>query len=1066
MSARGAKFPFGTTRQTQGYALEITVHPGPQHFRVRPPAALGGGGSQGCWPTTAFQALLVASEYCAAVQELLVWAFPSPDWDDYKPMVAQYAAEFITSAAPVPVTAATPPAGAQLDPVLRQCSHSLWSNFTYLYFHGTRDLNLEGLGNETKQAAQWLKRLVGDRGWAPDGLVFSAARTWTDACKTRLAPLFPTVPGFTTPAPAPLSATGGTPAEVEALHRRTWAGCPERELVERVEKGGGDGPFYPVYPYRITSGYSANRIKFTMQRVSAPRSIKGSCGVPADYGQSHNCALGYLLLADVMQAFNQASKQSGNTDGADDVTTIDHFINNVLLNDSKPLLNLHGITRYGTFLAGCCLGWAPALEQVRGWVKAAADALPEVAAGNAPPQLVLPATLTPALIQAMAAVVQQVQAPPLPPPLPPPPQQQPQAPQPKRQQVLQPQDPPPAPAPQLQLQPPAVPPAPLQQPHLAHLVQLPNAASGGSIVSGPPTGSSGGSGTSRSPFAALQQAHQQMQPPGLAVPVGVPGTAGGAGGGPGPQLPQLPDLPQFPPAAGHPQSSPSAEDVAGGMSNMSLDGPTFGDETLAALAADMRSLKEVDIAAMGRQPSAALVAQAAQVGHGPGPSAASVNGSGPKAGEGMAAVAAAHGPFGALAAMNQLQGFGMPGPSGRTVTTSAPGPVQQPQHLPPTLGQMQTQQHQQQILQQQQQAQAARAAAATAVSKVVELLGSASHIMAQLAAAPAPILEPSVQARLGALVRGQEDALRAFRLEFNLPEAAGPVPSAASGGAVGWPPTGQTLSQPGPAAVAPVASGGAPLPPPGPHVPPAGSGAGAPARAGGSPFERLVRMPGTSGGAASSAPGQPQPALSAGGGSSGGGRNSLPGLIPGAFGAAVPAQATGAAAPGAIKLEPPKGAAGPGALHPENLVVGPAAGPAPGPAGTSPPSSGGVPASSGSAGNTSGSTLGLLAGLGDGTAGGENMSLMLQLMEGGGGAGGETLGGGNVSLMSLGNDSLLLGLDGNGTLGLGLGQAGVDPMGSEGVLVTTAGGAAAAGGSGMEGRDGDGGGEQGPAAGH
>lgn len=47
-----------------------------------------------------------------------------------------------------------------------------------------------------------------------------------------------------------------------------------------------------------------------MQRVSAPRSIKGSCGVPADYGQSHNCALGYLLLADVMQAFNQVGLRS------------------------------------------------------------------------------------------------------------------------------------------------------------------------------------------------------------------------------------------------------------------------------------------------------------------------------------------------------------------------------------------------------------------------------------------------------------------------------------------------------------------------------------------------------------------------------------------------------------------------------------------------------------------------------------------------------------------------------------------------------------------------------------
>ena len=732
------------------------------------------------------------------------------------------------------------------------------------------------------------------------------------------------------------------------------------------------------------------------------------------------------------------------------MTTIDHFINNVLLHDTKPLLNLHGITRYGTFLAGCALGWVPALEQVRGWVKAAADALPEVAAGNTPPQLVLPASLTPAVIQAMAAVVQQVPVAAA--------QPQPQPPQPQ------------VPQPQLQLpqptaaQPQQQPLQPPQQPHLAHVVQLPNAASGGSIVSGPPTGSSGGSGTGRSPFAALQQAHQQLQAPTLVPPPHAAGVAAGAAGGPGPQLPQLPDLPQLPPAPAHPESSPSAEDVAGGMSNMSLDGPTFGDETLAALAADMRSLKEADLAGMGRQHSAALAAHAGHAGPGPSPlgpngpaaavgTAGSLGGVGAKGGEGVAAATATAGPFSALAVMNQLQGFGAPGPSGRTVTTSAPGPLQQPQHLPHNAAQA----HAQQLLLQQQQAQAAKAAAATAVAKVVELLGSASNIMAQLAAAPAHVLEPSVQARLGALVRGQEEALRAFRLEFNLPAggpgvlagAAAAGPSASGGGGGAWPPAEPSHGLPGPTAVASAGSAGAPLPPPGPHAPTAGGAAGVPGRASGSPFERLVRMPGTAGATAPAGQGQQQPALSAGGGSSGGGRNSLPGLVPGAFGAAAPAAtAAVAAAPSALKLDLPQGAAEPGTAQPQNPVAGAGGGPAagPGPAGASPPSSGGAPASSGSAGNISGSTLGLLGAFGENTAGGDNMSLMLQLMEGGTG-GGETLGGGNVSLMSLGNDSLL-GLDGNGTLGLGLGQAGVDAMGSEGVLINTAG--AAAGGGGME----------------
>ncbi|KAG2432924.1 hypothetical protein HXX76_008654 [Chlamydomonas incerta] len=569
-----SRFPRLCTQSATGYELTIRVHPGPHHIRVRAPTALGGGGSQGCWPTTAFQSLLVASEYCAAVQELLAWAFPSPAWDDYKPMVAQFAAEFITTAAPVPVTAATPPTGAQLDPVLLHCSHSLWSNFTYLYFHGTRDLNLEGLGNETRQAAQWLKRLVGERGWAPDGLVFSAARAWIELTRGRLALVCTSIPGLSTP----LADTGGgTPVEVEALHRRTWAGCPVRKVKDT---DSNEQPYKAMFPRNITNGTvkdKANRIRSTLSGVEAPRKYELiRCGLPAGFTPTKNCTLGFLVLSDFLNAFEESYaagwanivKGSDEEKKTDVESTIKGFHENVYSGDNTtPLLSVHGIHRYAHVLAGCCLGWAAALGQVRGWVNAAAAALPDVAADNAPPQLVLPATLAPELLQAMAAVVQQMPAAP-PPPAP---------------QQLQPQEPPP-PQPQPQhLR--SAPPLPLT-------VQLPRMASGSSMplaaATGPPTAGSdssgAGSSTCRSPFALQQlaprhhqgeqqqpQAEEQQQWPGRAVLA--PETLGVAGG----TSTQPPGLTPLSPTA----------DVVGTMGSLSLDPGTFGESTMEALARDL-----------------------------------------------------------------------------------------------------------------------------------------------------------------------------------------------------------------------------------------------------------------------------------------------------------------------------------------------------------------------------------------------------------------------------------------------------------------------------------------------
>ena len=265
----------------------------------------------------------------------------------------------------------------------------------------------------------------------------------------------------------------------------------------------------------------------------------------------------------------------------DEELTVLGFYGNVIIRDTNPLSGVHGVQRYAHILAGCCQGWAVALEQARGWVNAAAAALPdavEVATSCTPPQLVLPASLTPAVIQAMAAVVQQVPVAAQPQPQPP----QPQVPQPQPQlqlatAILQ------SPAQQQQPQHSSVP----LLPHLT--VQLPGAASSSPVPSpcatGPTTDGSGGSGAGgskcRSPFALQQQltqrhqhGQQQLPWPGQTEALVLSPASTGAARGPSTQPPGLP-----PP-------SPSAV-VAGRMGSLSLESETIGESTMNALARDL-----------------------------------------------------------------------------------------------------------------------------------------------------------------------------------------------------------------------------------------------------------------------------------------------------------------------------------------------------------------------------------------------------------------------------------------------------------------------------------------------
>ncbi|PNG99900.1 Coiled-coil domain-containing protein lobo, partial [Tetrabaena socialis] len=213
----------------------------------------------------------------------LAWTFPD-DWEPTKPTIAAHTRHFLA-----PHTAAPPPPGSNPHPAT-VFAHAIWASFTYCYFRGARHIARAQLSVGAEDAVRWLERMVGEYGWQEQGPVFGAVRNWVEATRARLLPLFPAI--------------GAAGAAEWAAGLPGGAGV-ERELAER--RADCDQRFAPVYPYRVTGGFSANRVKvlffsapqFTVKSIAAPRDVSGTCGVPASYGQTKNCALGFLVLADL-----------------------------------------------------------------------------------------------------------------------------------------------------------------------------------------------------------------------------------------------------------------------------------------------------------------------------------------------------------------------------------------------------------------------------------------------------------------------------------------------------------------------------------------------------------------------------------------------------------------------------------------------------------------------------------------------------------------------------------------------------------------------------------------------
>ncbi|EFJ52517.1 hypothetical protein VOLCADRAFT_115993 [Volvox carteri f. nagariensis] len=364
MSVRGKEFPSFVQDAGNGYKLRLLL-------------------------------LLVASEYIAALQEFMTWSFPDT-WAALKAQVAEHARQFIRFPATVP----------QPHPLHDPSAFRIWAAFTHCYFHGLRGASdssssssstTANISNaeERREATRWLHRLVGERSWQLEGPVYCAAARWVQGTLDRLEPLFPGVKTTS----AGDWATGG---QRDGL----------RPLAMRGEKNT-QGRYVPVYPFHMSGTWNGNRLKFTLRSQQAPRSVTGCCGVPGNFGQTNNCALGFLVLADVCMAFTAAMEKAAKPgyclNGREELqkTIIQDFYNSVLSSDTgniKPDYLSYGFPSY---LAACALGWKLALEQVPLWGNAAAESAAAaatmaaaggpsaVAAGAQPPMLQLPRELPP-----------------------------------------------------------------------------------------------------------------------------------------------------------------------------------------------------------------------------------------------------------------------------------------------------------------------------------------------------------------------------------------------------------------------------------------------------------------------------------------------------------------------------------------------------------------------------------------------------------------------------------------------------------------------------------------------
>ncbi|GLC41218.1 hypothetical protein PLESTB_001525800 [Pleodorina starrii] len=382
---RGKKFPSFAEKVGSGYTLHI---PGPtpaSRVDIKPPQSVVPEDTN-IWPCRCFQLLLVVSEYCAALSEFMAWGFPNgdappDDWGKLKAQVAGHTRDFIRTSAAVPPPSpgeAAPP--GSLASLQARNAHSVWAAFTYCYFHGLaparKDDGGEDAPQEWRDATSWLHRLVGETGWRQQGAVYQAIQHWVDATMGRLRSAFPN------DAPEWLGGVWGAAGERHADVVVARAIGTRGRLEEAPSR------YCPMYPLRVTGGkeptgeFKRNQVKWKWGgRECRDRTIAGSCGVPPGYGQTSNCALGYLVVGDVIEAFVESAKNTTIAQ-AEQSDVMQAFFDTVLSSDTVPLKSDHLRYGYPSYLASCALGWKLALQQLPLWLEAAAGSAAAVGWGT------------------------------------------------------------------------------------------------------------------------------------------------------------------------------------------------------------------------------------------------------------------------------------------------------------------------------------------------------------------------------------------------------------------------------------------------------------------------------------------------------------------------------------------------------------------------------------------------------------------------------------------------------------------------------------------------------------
>ncbi|KAG2432923.1 hypothetical protein HXX76_008653 [Chlamydomonas incerta] len=249
-----------------------------------------------------------------------------------------------------------------------------------------------------EQAYEWLLRLVGKRGWHPDGEVSLAFKDWVKRTREWLD------------AGLGEDWTKQHAAEAEARHV---------SKTKSLKSQDADKPFFPIYPYHVNSGRD-NRVKCSLtsvrkkgkQQQSATAAAAGAdedakseqarmersfptgcCGLPAEYGQATNCTLGFLVMSDVCEALIQAAEGWDKlpNSGALQAFLYRHVLQHKAGAKEREAVKANDLASgYPQLLASCVEGWERALTHVhRVWLPVAMQAYLDVTS-SAPEDLDAP----------------------------------------------------------------------------------------------------------------------------------------------------------------------------------------------------------------------------------------------------------------------------------------------------------------------------------------------------------------------------------------------------------------------------------------------------------------------------------------------------------------------------------------------------------------------------------------------------------------------------------------------------------------------------------------------------